>query len=444
MHTKEETLAAFSRLLDIQEELRVKCPWDKKQTNLSLRPHTIEEAHELCDAIMEDNPVEIQKEMGDVMEHLVFYAMIGREQGRFDMCDVLNKECDKLIFRHPHIYGTEKADNPEEVSKLWEQTKQKEKDANKTTLSGVPRSLPSLIKAYRIQDKASNVGFDWQEPNDVWQKVFEEIGELKAELQSGDKDKATKELGDVLFSIVNAARLYHINPDTALEETNRKFISRFEYIESKAKQAGRFIKDLTLGEMDKLWNEAKRIAPAALVTLVATGMLTACNVGNTRKDTIEDLADTINTEVPDTAVYGRIGEATTMHTLQVVTDDGKTLTFAVDQNLQADVQGGLFAGDYVTLTATKTPDADNPEVQKLINITSLLGKYTSIDRNFEIKADGSVESPNMSAESQPYTQWKTVNTRLVLNQDTFDILQLGPDSLTIESAKGIYVYKRKK
>ncbi len=196
--------------------------------------------------------------------------------------------------------------------------------------------------------------------------------------------------------------------------------------------------------MDKLWNEAKRIAPAMLVTLAATGMLTACNMGNTRKDTIEDLADSVNTEIPDTAVYGRVDEATTMHTLQVVTEDGKTLTFALDQSMQADVQGGLFAGDYVTLTATKTTDADEPEVQKLVNITSLLGKYTSIDRNFEIKADGSVESPNMTAESQPYTQWKTVNTRLVLNQDTFDIRQLGPDSLTIESAKGIYVYKRKK
>ena len=444
MHTKEETLAAFSRLLDIQEELRVKCPWDKKQTNLSLRPHTIEEAHELCDAIMEDNPVEIQKEMGDVMEHLIFYAMIGKEQGRFDMCDVLNKECDKLIFRHPHIYGQAKAANPEEVSKLWEQTKQKEKDANKTTLSGVPRSLPSLIKAYRIQDKARNVGFDWENPDDVWQKVFEEIDELKAELQSGNKEKATKELGDVLFSIANAARLYHINPDTALEETNRKFITRFEYIENKAKQAGRYIKDLTLGEMDKLWNEAKRIAPVAIATLAAaTTMFTSCNMGNTRKETVDALADSIAPEIPDTAVYGRVGEATAMHTLQIVTDDGKTLTFALDQNLQADVQGGLFAGDYVTLTATKTSFADEPEVQKLINITSLLGKYTSLDRNFEIKADGTVDSPNIAAESQPYTQWKTVNTRLVLNTDTFDIMQLGPDSLILESAKGIYVYKRK-
>lgn len=257
MHTREETLAAFSRLLDIQEELRVKCPWDKKQTNESLRPHTIEEAFELCDAIMDDNPTEIQKEMGDVMEHLIFYAMIGREQGRFDMADVLTKEADKLVFRHPHIYGEQKADNPDEVSKIWEQVKQKEKDHNKTVLSGVPRSLPSLIKAYRIQDKARNVGFDWEKPEDVWGKVFEEIEELKAELQKGNMQEAEKELGDVLFSIVNASRMYHINPDTALEHTNRKFIARFSYIEAKAKEQGRDIKDLTLAEMDALWNEAK-------------------------------------------------------------------------------------------------------------------------------------------------------------------------------------------
>ena len=259
MHTKEETLAAFSHLLDIQDELREKCPWDHKQTNESLRPHTIEEVYELCDALMDDNPTEIQKEMGDVMEHLVFYAMIGREQGRFDMADVLTKEADKLVFRHPHIYGDQKADNPEEVSKIWEQVKQKEKDGNKTVLSGVPRSLPSLIKAYRIQDKARNVGFDWDKPEDVWAKVFEEIEEFKTELQRNNLHKAEKELGDVLFSIVNAARLYHINPDTALEHTNRKFISRFGYVEAKAKEQGRDIKDLTLGEMDALWNEAKKL-----------------------------------------------------------------------------------------------------------------------------------------------------------------------------------------
>lgn len=257
MHTRKETLEAFSRLLDIQEELRQKCPWDKKQTNLSLRPHTIEEAFELCDAILDDNPVEIQKEMGDVMEHLVFYAMIASEQGRFDMADVLAKEADKLIFRHPHIYGEQTADSSEEVSKIWELVKQKEKNANKTVLAGVPRSLPSLIKAYRIQDKASNVGFDWDKPGDVWWKVIEEIMELKKELDRGDKEKSVKELGDVLFSIVNAARLYKINPDTALEYTNRKFISRFGYVEAKAKEQGRNIKDLTLAEMDELWNEAK-------------------------------------------------------------------------------------------------------------------------------------------------------------------------------------------
>lgn len=257
MHTREETLKAFSRLLDIQEELREKCPWDHKQTNESLRPHTIEEAFELCDAIMNDNPVEIQKEMGDVMEHLVFYAMIGREQGRFDMCDVLTKETDKLIFRHPHIYGSQSAESSDDVSKIWEQIKQKEKDGNKTVLSGVPRSLPSLIKAYRIQDKARNVGFDWNNREDVWEKVFEEIAELRAELECGDMDKSEKEFGDVIFSLVNAARLYHINPDTALEHTNRKFISRFNYVERKAKEQGRELRDMTLGEMDELWNEAK-------------------------------------------------------------------------------------------------------------------------------------------------------------------------------------------
>ena len=259
MHTKEETLEAFSRLLDIQEELREKCPWDHKQTNESLRPHTIEEAFELCDAIMEDDPTEIQKEMGDVMEHLVFYAMIGKEQGRFDMCDVLTKEADKLVFRHPHIYGDKKAENAEDVSKIWEKVKQKEKDANKTVLSGVPRSLPSLIKAYRIQDKARNVGFDWDDRKDVWDKVHEEIDELKAELENDDMSKAEREVGDVLFSLVNAARLYHINPDTALEHTNRKFISRFGYVEKKAKEQGREINDMTLGEMDELWNEAKSL-----------------------------------------------------------------------------------------------------------------------------------------------------------------------------------------
>lgn len=259
MHTKEETLEAFSRLLDIQEELREKCPWDHKQTNESLRPHTIEEAFELCDAIMEDDPTEIQKEMGDVMEHLVFYAMIGKEQGRFDMCDVLTKEADKLVFRHPHIYGDKKAENAEDVSKIWEKVKQKEKDANKTVLSGVPRSLPSLIKAYRIQDKARNVGFDWDDRKDVWNKVHEEIDELKAELENDDMSKAEREFGDVLFSLVNAARLYHINPDTALEHTNRKFISRFGYVEKKAKEQGREINDMTLGEMDELWNEAKSL-----------------------------------------------------------------------------------------------------------------------------------------------------------------------------------------
>ncbi len=257
MHTREEKLEAFGRLLDVQETLREKCPWDRKQTNESLRPHTIEEAYELCDALMKDDKQEIVKELGDVMEHIVFYSMLGSEKGDFDIADVCNKEADKLIFRHPHIYGDRQAETSEDVSKLWERVKQKEKGGNKTVLSGVPASLPSLIKAYRIQDKARNVGFDWEEREQVWDKVYEEIGELKAELESGDKEKALNELGDFIFAVVNAARLYHLNPDTALEKTNRKFTHRFNYVEAKAKEMGKELKDMTLEEMDELWEEAK-------------------------------------------------------------------------------------------------------------------------------------------------------------------------------------------
>lgn len=259
MHTREEKLEAFGRLIDVLDNLRIKCPWDAKQTNESLRPHTIEEAYELCDALMNDEPKEIQKELGDVLEHVIFYSIIGREKGDFDIADVCNKEADKLIFRHPHIYGNQVAETGDDVSKLWEQVKQKEKDGNKTVLSGVPQSLPSLIKAYRIQDKARNVGFDWDEREDVWQKVAEELEELKVELRKEDREKSLEELGDFLFSVVNAARLFHLNPDTALELTNRKFTRRFNYVEQKAKEQGRELKDMTLGEMDKLWDEAKAL-----------------------------------------------------------------------------------------------------------------------------------------------------------------------------------------
>ena len=257
MHTKEEKLAAFGRLLDVLDNLREKCPWDRKQTNMSLRPHTIEEAYELCDALVKDDKKEICKELGDVMEHVLFYSIIGSEKGDFDIADVCNAEAEKLIFRHPHIYGGQHADTSDEVSALWEKVKQKEKDGNKSVLSGVPQSLPSLIKAYRIQDKARNVGFDWDERGQVWDKVYEEIGELKAELEKGDKERSLKELGDFIFSVVNAARLYHLNPDTALELTNRKFTNRFNFIERKAKEQGKEISDMTLREMDELWEQAK-------------------------------------------------------------------------------------------------------------------------------------------------------------------------------------------
>lgn len=262
MHTREEKLEAFGRLLDVLDNLREKCPWDRKQTNESLRPHTIEEAHELCEAIMNDDAHEIAKELGDVLEHVIFYSIIGGEKGDFDIADVCNREADKLIFRHPHIYGDAKVNTSEDVSKLWEVVKTKEKDGNKTVLSGVPASLPSLIKAYRIQDKAANVGFDWEKKEDVWAKVHEELKELEVELQKEDKEHSLEELGDFIFSIVNAARLYHLNPDTALELTNRKFTTRFNYIEAKAKEMNKPLTEMSLEEMDALWKEAKGVHSA--------------------------------------------------------------------------------------------------------------------------------------------------------------------------------------
>lgn len=259
MHTKEEKMQAFGRLLDIMDDLREKCPWDSKQTNDSLRPNTIEEVYELCDALQKGDDHEICKELGDVLMHVCFYALFGSEKGTFDIADVCNRLYDKLIFRHPHIYGEVKADTAGQVEDNWEQIKQKEKDGNKSVLSGVPTALPSLIKAYRIQDKARHVGFDWEEHSQVWDKVKEEIGEFQTEIDKKDADAAEAEFGDVLFSLINAARLYHINPDNALERTNRKFIRRFNYLESKTLKQGRNLKDMTLAEMDRIWDEAKKL-----------------------------------------------------------------------------------------------------------------------------------------------------------------------------------------
>lgn len=289
-HTREEKMQAFGRLLDIQDRLRKECPWDRKQTYESLRPNTIEEVYELCDALIKGNQKEICKELGDVMEHVVFYAMLGQETGDFDIADVCNAQADKLMFRHDFIDwnqgGNWTVTNPDmvinpqgqvvykdeeqkgnatkpmtasEVSTTWEQRKQQERGGNKTVLSGVPESLPSLIKAYRIQDKARNVGFDWKQKEDVWDKVREELGELEVELKKEDKDKSIGELGDFLFSIINAARLYHLNPDNALERTNQKFIHRFAYVERKAKEKHKQLIDMTIEDMDELWNEAKTI-----------------------------------------------------------------------------------------------------------------------------------------------------------------------------------------
>lgn len=257
MHTKEEKMAAFGRLLDVMDRLRVECPWDRKQTNDSLRPNTIEEVYELCDALIKDDSHEICKELGDVLLHIVFYSRIGEEKGLYDVADVCNKLCDKMIFRHPHVYGETVAKSAEEVLDNWEQIKQKEKDGNKTVLGGVPVSLPSLIKAYRIQDKARHVGFDWANKQDVWVKVREELDELEAEFNREDKTRSEKELGDFLFSVINAARLYHLNPDNALEGTNQKFIRRFNYIEEHSIKMGKPLTEMSLAEMDALWNKAK-------------------------------------------------------------------------------------------------------------------------------------------------------------------------------------------
>ena len=287
MHTKEEKMQAFGRFLDVLDALRANCPWDKKQTNESLRPNTIEETYELCDALIKNDIPDICKELGDVLLHICFYAKIAEEQSQFDMADVCNALTRKMITRHPHVYHPSQidAEDPKplpyvpssasstrqtsqtsqasitsvtQVLENWEQIKLKEKDGNKSVLSGVPEALPSLIKAYRIQDKARNVGFDWEDRQDVWKKVREELGELEVELNKEDKERSTAELGDFLFSVINAARLYKLIPDNALEKTNRKFINRFNYIEAHSIKIGKPLKDMTLEEMDQLWNEAKQ------------------------------------------------------------------------------------------------------------------------------------------------------------------------------------------
>jgi XTP/dITP diphosphohydrolase len=283
-HTREEKMEAFGRMLDVLDALREKCPWDRKQTNESLRPNTIEETYELCDALMKDDVEDICKELGDVLLHIAFYARIGEEKSQFDIADVCNHLVDMLIFRHPHVYhpsqidaadpkplpyvpddadqtgdsGQTKVTTVTQVLENWEQIKLKEKDGNKSVLSGVPEALPSMIKAYRIQDKARNVGFDWEDRHDVWKKVREEMDELESELNKEDKERSTEELGDFLFAVINAARLYKLNPDNALEKTNRKFIDRFNYIEQHSIKIGKPLTEMTLEEMDELWNEAKQ------------------------------------------------------------------------------------------------------------------------------------------------------------------------------------------
>jgi len=256
MNTREEQLKAFGRLLDIMDELRDQCPWDKKQTLQSLRHLTIEETYELGEAILDNNLQEIKKELGDLLLHIVFYAKIGSETQDFDIADVANSICDKLIDRHPHIYGDVVVADEEEVKRNWEQLKLKE--GKKSVLEGVPKSLPAMVKASRIQDKVKGVGFDWEEPHQVWEKVQEELAELQLEVNTGDQNRIESEFGDVLFSMINYARFLKVNPEDALERTNKKFIKRFMYLESKANELGKSLHDMTLAEMDVFWEEAKK------------------------------------------------------------------------------------------------------------------------------------------------------------------------------------------
>ena len=257
IHSRAERLEALGRIMDTLDILRVKCPWDAKQTNESLRPNTIEEVYELCQALLDENPSEIRKELGDVLLHILFYSKIASEKGQFDIADVADALNDKLIFRHPHVFGQEKADTAEKVIQNWEEIKLRERGGNRTVLAGVPAALPALVKAFRVQEKAANVGFDWQSPEQVWDKVREEIGEVSEAIASGDSADIEAEFGDLLFSVINAARLYKVNPENALERTNRKFIARFNFIEAQANAAGRHIRDLSLDEMEALWQRAK-------------------------------------------------------------------------------------------------------------------------------------------------------------------------------------------
>ena len=258
VHSREEKLKAFGEMLDVLDTLRVKCPWDRKQTNESLRPNTIEEIYELVDALMAEDNANICKELGDVLLHVAFYSKIGEEKGEFDIVDVCDRLVAKLKYRHPHIYGDVKADTADQVVENWEKLKLKEKNGNKTVLGGVPSALPAMIKAARIQEKAHNVGFDWEKREDVWDKVKEELGEVEQEIKNGSKAAIEEEFGDLLFAVINAARLYGVNPENALEHTNRKFISRFNHIETRANEQGRSISELSLEEMDRLWDEAKK------------------------------------------------------------------------------------------------------------------------------------------------------------------------------------------
>lgn len=467
-------MAAFARLLDVLDELREKCPWDKKQTNESLRPNTIEETYELCGALVDNDQPNICKELGDVLLHVCFYARIAKESGHFDIADVCNMLVDKLIYRHPHVYhpsqigaahpqplpyGQEDAVAPvaqtsQQVIENWEQLKLKEKDGNKRVLSGVPEALPSMIKAYRIQDKARNVGFDWEKREDVWKKVREELDELEAEFNQGSKETQTEELGDFLFSVINAARLYHLNPDNALEHTNRKFIKRFNYVEEQSIEQGRNIKDLTLKEMDELWEKAKGVLSLLILPLVMVISLVACNSGK-QKVPFEYQENENEKAAADSTVFGLCGEASAMNTLQLIADNGDTLNLSLlDAKENNMVFGGYACGDRLAVI----PNANRSEARIVINESTLMGDWGmpnpldgSSEVGISIREGGIVEG--IEQTTLTYKSWRIKNGQLELvtmregggeleETNIYSFEKLDDDSLIISNAEDRFEYAR--
>ena len=486
---RAEWLRAFERLIDVQYRLRQDCPWDRKQTFESLRPNTIEEVYELADALARGDKAEIMKELGDVMEHVVFYAMLGDETGDFDIADVCNHQSDKLMFRHTFIDWNDTSMLPEgapawsvsssdmaindkgqvvyrtdleaerraaaegkpatalAVEQTWEQVKQRERDGNKSVLSGVPDSLPSIIKAYRVQDKARNVGFDWEKPADVWDKVREELGELEAELKRGDHEASEHELGDFLFSVINAARLYRLNPDNAisLSAASTMWSSRPKSKDGRSKNSRwRRWTDCGTRQSKRKRNKNKHNTNMRKITLFMAAMVAlfvavGCDNKPKEEKVITPGVEGLDTAENDSTIYGKLIDGG-MNSMILLTDDGDTLELLrnPDDTLEV-VKGGIVPNDRYAVIAYS--DYGDRFIRTAINIESLKGRWSSLDRDFEIKDDGTVTSA-VASETNAWKSWVIRNGQLVLGRDTFVVDELGADSMLLENREGIYSFKR--